>query len=274
MRAIPEPLNTRIIDGIAQLCTIWEVTRSDGTQERYTDHDADIVAMGYTWSSLTSYDSTTALARQDMSVLTSEFTTGVQDGVTLADIEAQKYDDAQIVLYAIDWSSPSDGVVPLLKGWVGNITVDGQQIKFEFRSLAQKLQQNVGRTISAACDADLGDSRCKVDLTPYTVAGTAQSGDQYTLNDASLTQANNYFAGGRLTIHGVSREIRSSTSAGVITFYDPLPTPIVAGDAYSMTPGCDKTIGTCNSKYSNVVNFRGFPDVPGSDVAYSVASSS
>ena len=273
MRAIPEPLNSNIIAGTAKLCTIWEVTRSDGTQERYTDHDADIVAMGYTWSSLTSYDSTTALARQDMSVLTSEFSTGVQDGVTLADVEAEKYDDAQIILYAIDWSSPSDGVVPLLKGWVGNITVDGQMIKFEFRSLAQKLQQNVGRTIAESCDADVGDSRCKVDLTPFTVTGTAQSGDQYTLNDPTLTQPNGWFAGGRLTIHGVSREVRNSTSTGVILFYDPLPTPIAANDAYSMTPGCDKSMQTCNDKYNNIVNNRGFL-APGGDVAYSVASSS
>jgi hypothetical protein len=33
-------------------------------------------------------------------------------------------------------------------------------------------------------------------------------------------------------------------------------------------PGCDKTRATCVAKFSNILNFRGEPDVPGQDKYY------
>ena len=38
-----------------------------------------------------------------------------------------------------------------------------------------------------------------------------------------------------------------------------------------MTVGCDKKFETCRYKFSNVENHRGFPHVPGNDVAFSYA---
>ena len=38
---------------------------------------------------------------------------------------------------------------------------------------------------------------------------------------------------------------------------------IAAGDTYTLAPGCDKSLETCRDVYANVVNFRGFPHVPG-----------
>ena len=29
--------------------------------------------------------------------------------------------------------------------------------------------------------------------------------------------------------------------------------------------GCDRHLGTCRGRFGNVVNFRGFPHIPGSD---------
>lgn len=41
--------------------------------------------------------------------------------------------------------------------------------------------------------------------------------------------------------------------------------PIATGDRYVIHPGCDKRLGTCTTRFSNVVNFRGQPHVPGQD---------
>lgn len=35
-----------------------------------------------------------------------------------------------------------------------------------------------------------------------------------------------------------------------------------------MVVGCDKRFETCKAKFSNTVNFRGFPHLPGNDAAY------
>jgi uncharacterized phage protein (TIGR02218 family) len=47
--------------------------------------------------------------------------------------------------------------------------------------------------------------------------------------------------------------------------YDPSFHTIAPGDAFSLTPGCDKSFATCQAKFGNGVNFRGFPHIPGND---------
>jgi uncharacterized phage protein (TIGR02218 family) len=44
-----------------------------------------------------------------------------------------------------------------------------------------------------------------------------------------------------------------------------MPRTIAVGDAFSVTAGCDKRHATCRKKFGNVVNFRGFPHMPGND---------
>ena len=41
--------------------------------------------------------------------------------------------------------------------------------------------------------------------------------------------------------------------------------PIAAGDEFTVTAGCDKQFATCQAKFANGVNFRGFPHMPGND---------
>ena len=44
---------------------------------------------------------------------------------------------------------------------------------------------------------------------------------------------------------------------------------VAPGDAVTLVAGCDKQFATCKSKFDNVVNFRGFPYMPGNDAALS-----
>ncbi|TDV04693.1 putative phage protein (TIGR02218 family) [Paraburkholderia caballeronis] len=52
---------------------------------------------------------------------------------------------------------------------------------------------------------------------------------------------------------------------GVITLALPVPNAIQPGDEYVITAGCDKQFGTCQTRWNNIVNFRGEPYVPGPD---------
>ena len=40
-------------------------------------------------------------------------------------------------------------------------------------------------------------------------------------------------------------------------------------DAFTVTAGCDKRFQTCHDRFNNVVNFRGFPHIPGNDFVVS-----
>lgn len=57
----------------------------------------------------------------------------------------------------------------------------------------------------------------------------------------------------------------SAENGGVITMQLPMPYAVAVGHTYSMVPGCDKLLATCIAKFSNVINFRGEPHLPGND---------
>jgi uncharacterized phage protein (TIGR02218 family) len=60
--------------------------------------------------------------------------------------------------------------------------------------------------------------------------------------------------------------VRSWDAAtGMLSLFLPALYPIQAGDTCTIRPGCDKSFGTCQAKFDNVANFRGFPHVPGTD---------
>jgi uncharacterized phage protein (TIGR02218 family) len=50
---------------------------------------------------------------------------------------------------------------------------------------------------------------------------------------------------------------------------DPAP-----GDAILLTAGCDKRLETCRYKFSNALNFQGFPHVPADDWLMATPSAS
>ncbi|OBS10778.1 DUF2163 domain-containing protein [Acidihalobacter prosperus] len=274
MRALGAALAAALAAGTANLCTIWQLTLVNGVVERWTDHDEDIQWGGYTWAATDAYTRTQTMARADMSVITTDMDTGVRTGLDQPDIDAGIYDNARITLWTLDWSASSYEPVELVSGRIGNITIEASGlVKFEFRSLTQQLQIRIGRTIGPACDADLGDTRCGVNLVSYTVTGSATAGTSASLTDSARTEGDGYYTGGRVTPTsgqnaGLEREVQDYT-AGVFAVYDPWPYPVAVGDTYTAVAGCDKTDTTCATKFANLPRFRGFPQVPGADVAYS-----
>ena len=48
----------------------------------------------------------------------------------------------------------------------------------------------------------------------------------------------------------------------------PLPFAPMTGDAFTVYAGCDHTQGTCQNRFNNLANFRGFPYVPPPQMAY------
>jgi len=65
---------------------------------------------------------------------------------------------------------------------------------------------------------------------------------------------------------GVSRTVQLSTSSG-LTLSRPLDYLPVEGDSFVVYKGCDKTLATCQNRFNNLANFRGFPFVPPPELA-------
>ena len=92
------------------------------------------------------------------------------DALTEADLAAGRYDAAQVETWLVDWSEPSLNVL-IARGTLGEVRREGQAFAAELRGLADRLSQESGRLYTARCGADLGDARCKVDLTDPALRG-------------------------------------------------------------------------------------------------------
>jgi uncharacterized phage protein (TIGR02218 family) len=183
----------------------------------------------------------------------------------------------------VNWLGTGQRVL-MRRGAIGQIRRGRLAFVAEVRSLAHVLNQTVGRTFQATCDAELGDARCGVDLEDPAFKGAGAVLD--LLRDRAFTASGlGAFAPGWFAFGTV--EWTSGANAGrktevlshdlidgvaILTLLEAPVRPIAEGDAFIARAGCDKRIETCAEKFANVVNFRGFPHIPGQETVLRYAS--
>lgn len=272
MKTVSANLKAHLEGEVLTICTLWKVTRTDAQVFGFTDNSRDVVYSGTTYEAATGHTPSSIKTTSDLGVDNLEVQSILDSStITEADIQAGLWDYATVEIMVVNYLSLADGHMTLRKGWLGNVKTGRANFVAELRGMMQPLQQTIGRVYTPACDAALGDVRCGVTLGSYTVTGsvtTATSGRVFT--DSARTEVNDYFAGGLITwTNGdndtYQMEVKSSTSAGVITLQQAMPNDTTIGDTYSLSAGCNKLLSTCLAKFNNVVNFRGFPHVPGPD---------
>ena len=289
MRTLPAALTTHLAEDVTTLALCWMVTRTDGVVIRGTSHDRDITIAtesplnprSGTYLTRANISGSQVRSTSDLSVDNLEVSGALPDDLTLVDltatdIEAGLLDDAEVRLFVVNWQSPDDGQIILRAGNIGNIRrTENGDYTAELRGLAQRLSQNVLRTYSAQCGADLGDTRCGVSLTPYTVACTVTAVTSrrrfdVTMGDSSPISsplpAATYYNGGRVLFtsgnnNGYSMEVKRDAAGGTVgelELYMEMPADVEVGDTLELRPGCDKSLATCRDTFNNVVNFRGW----------------
>lgn len=270
-RSISASLKTHFAGDILTLATCWKITRRDATVMGFTDHVDDLTFDSQLYKAATGFEPTDVQQRDDMSVDNMDVA-GILDStaITEADINAGIYDYAEIEIFMVNYNDLTQGRMVLKRGWIGEVTVKRSQFVAEIRGLAQKLQQNIGRLFGPSCDAILGDSRCGVNLASFTVSTTVSTvTDNQTFTASALTQESGWFSGGEIewtsgSNDGLKMEVKEFVD-GQVTLALPMPYSIQAGDGFDIIAGCDKSKDTCRDKFNNLLNFRGFPDLPGQD---------
>ncbi len=259
------------------LAWCWLVTRTDGEVFGFTSVDRNLIIDGVLYEAATGFTPSQIEGQIDLAVPNLEFA-GILNSasITEADVLAGKWDLAEFEIFQCNYTDLSQGVMVLRTGNIGNISTGRTAFQAEGRGLTQMLQQPVGEVFAAACSANLGDARCGVDLYPLTVTGTVTAvASNREFTDTSRAEAQDYFGAGVVEWltglnAGLRREVSSfsagSPGTGVFELHLSMPYAIAVGDTYSAVPGCRKRrTEDCSVKFSNVVNFRGFPDVPLND---------
>jgi uncharacterized phage protein (TIGR02218 family) len=278
MREIDQGLAAELSGGETTLCRCWRIRRADGVELGFTDHDRTLGFDGLDFAPETGLTPTDMERSLGLSVDNMEAAGALRsDSLTEADILAGRYDGAEVAQWLVDWRDVSRRL-KVFEGRAGEIRRGEAGFEMELVGLSELLNRPLGRVYQRLCDAELGDARCGVDVSGVLAAdGTvarAQSTRRLEIAGDAAARPAGFFSLGRIEWSSGANAGRSDAvrahhgQAGgvmVVELWNAAPEPVQAGDAFVLRAGCDKTAATCRDKFSNLVNFRGFPLMPGED---------
>jgi uncharacterized phage protein (TIGR02218 family) len=281
MLSLSPSMQAKLDQHATTFCQCWRLSRNDATVMGFTDHDRDLTFNGVTFRanaglSASQIESSVGFAPgagEAAGVLSDE-------SLTEADLLNGIYDGASVETWLVDWSDVADRAL-LDVATIGEVRRGEKTFSAELRSSAHVFDQQQGRAFQRNCSADFGDARCGFDLmaSGFHTTGVvvAFAGGVIDI-DLSQNFDSGFFAGGALNFTSGANEAarftmkshRQENLRASVVLRAPPGGAIVAGDAVLMTAGCDKSPSTCRLKFGNIVNFRGFPHMPGNDrvIAY------
>ncbi len=283
-RTVPALLLNVINSQMPTLATLVKVTRTDGQVFGFTSCDRDLTVAGVFYERQSAISPSVIQNTVGSGVDNSEFG-GLLDSnrITTTDILAGVWDNAVMEMAICDYTTPANGKMIVMTGTMGEVTIQDGQYTAEFRSLMQRLQQEIIDLTQATCRvAAFGDFQCAAGgligthpLSFYQRAGLtiASIVTQASVFHVAVTDSTGFFDYGKITMtsganNGISREVKSSpVSAGTatITVQEAFPFALVIGDTLTLESGCDRLYSTCVNKFQNQVNVRAEPSVPGTD---------
>jgi len=283
MKSLPAALAAHLASGATTLCWCWRLTRRDGIQLGFTDHDRPLTFEGTTFEAASGFSASEIKDTIGLSVANLEVSSALSsDSLVETDLVGGLYDDASVQIYRVNWMDPAQRIL-MRAGSLGQVKRAGLAFTGEVRGLAHYLQQPKGRLYQFSCDALLGDARCGIALSSpaYTGHGTitAVTTPRAFIVSGLQGYQTDWFTRGLLTFtsgaaNGQSIEVKThavqtSTGTVLIELWSAARLPVSVGQTFTIQAGCDKSIDTCTSKFANAVNHRGFPTIPGNDFVVS-----
>ena len=259
------------------LADLYTFTLVDGTAVRYAVADSDITYGGHVYSGTTILITrgtikTVIGVQVDTLNLTIEATTSHTLAGTPWTQAARQgaLDGASLRLERLYMTTPGDmslGTIVLFTGRVAPAEVGRSQIRLKVHSDLELLNVNLPRNLfQPGCINTLFDTGCALTKATYGVSGAVGASSTQTVIYSALSNPTDYFSMGTITftsgtLSGTAASV-SSYSAGTFNLLGPLLAAPAPGDTFTAYPGCDKQKNTCNTKYSNLVHFRGYPFIP------------
>lgn len=258
----------------------WKITRADGVKLCFTSHDRDMTFKGDVYHTCGSLTASALQISAGMGDTDNVDLTGLvtSNYISATDLWAGVYADAEVEIWRVAWDG-SGFARQVTAGRVGDLEMGDTTFKFEIVTASERLsQQAVLDIVTPACRYKLGDGRCGVNLTGFTSTGSVTDESLPNLRtmaqhrifrDAFKVQAAEYWQLGKLTWTsgdnaGKTYDVRNFGSGQFVLEY-PTQFPIKTGDAYTVVRGCAKDLTTCDTVFSNAINFGGFPFVRGTD---------
>jgi len=272
-KSLAPALQAHLDSGTTTMALCWKVVREDGLVQGFTEHDRDLTVDGVLHIASSGFSASMVAQSLGLAVDNLSVEGALNsDTINEDDLANGLYDGAELTLTWVNWADPTLYTV-LSRGYMGEVKRAETGFSAEFRSLSSKLSQRTGRAYLRTCDATLGDARCQVDLgdPAFSGSGTVSSADGRSLTVTGIGGFDSdWFTRGLITMtsgasSGVTLEVKSHAASNLV-LWDVPPSGIVATDTFTITAGCKQDCDTCRVKFNNLINFQGFPFVPGTDI--------
>jgi len=277
MRTTPSPLKAALTASPRKTAECLILEARDGTRAGFTTWDETLkLDLGFGAGEEDcdrgmNLSAMTQVAGFDVSNF--EFSGALKDPFHRAAVLGGRWRRAKAWLVRV--SPGVEGYQPLMYGRVSDCRVDDTRFILEVRNPMADLIQSQGSVLTPYCRAKFGDDRCKVERVPVSAEVTAVvDAFRFTL-DIGGTYADDYFNLGTVGFQtGALAGTDEATvldfdgTTGAVELMEPLVATPEIGDELEIHRGCSKlrmsddpSIPTCLT-YENVVNFRGFTEVP------------
>lgn len=253
---------------------LWTIELPQGTQ-RWTTSPSNVVIGGTTWNAAApTLKHGPVRMTSGVEVSTLDVELGGQflvSGITIAALAAAgSFDDAKVTyerLYLPDAATPPDADHKLLLfvGYVYEVKPESSKVKLTAKSLLAKAEDQLPRRLAGPmCPWIWGgaDGRCGIVKATYTSTDTIAGGST-TQNVVLVTgTSTNIRVGSLVTFSDGQQRWIVAWNAGTKTATLDSPLPSVPSGSVSIAKGCLKTQADCNTTYTNLVRFGGFPAIP------------
>jgi len=266
-------------DGRTLVADLYTFTLSTGQVLTYSSADVSITWNGYTYLANSvlvdglSFKSATGLDVDQQQITIIARDTDTVGGVpVLKALRGRIFDGCEIVrerAFLTAWNTAPVGTVILFKGRIGTIDRIGRtEAEITVNSDLVLLDLEMPRNIyTANCQHVLYDSGCAVVKESFGANGSVGVGSTRTVilwpgGNEAYSQGTITFLTG--TNAGVKANVKVgyTTGGGGLTLSYPLPLEPGTDDTFRVYMGCDHTKSTCVVRFDNIINFRGFPNVP------------
>lgn len=264
MTAAPDWLREQVVT----LAWCWRLARRDGVVIGLTSHDRDLMVGGILYRAAPGMKPSALETSDSLEAATMDLEGAIaSDAIAARDLDAGRWDGAELELFVTDWSAADAAPVTVARGSLGAIERRGAAFAAELQGVTRSLDRPVCPATSPSCRAMLGDRACRVDLAPRThmrrVIATA--GRMVTVDDAAPGMA----FGELMWLEGDNCGLASPVIAadgGILHLAEAPPFAPAGPVRVRLIEGCDKQLATCRDRFANAINFRGEAHLPGNDL--------
>lgn len=266
------------------MADLWTITCKNGSVLRYTSADINLTTLDarlfichdvlITGGQL---KNTRGLKVNDSDVTCIPSPTSAINGITFLKAAATGILDRALVLrervFMATWGDTSLGTITVFLGEATDIEPTRTQVTLKCKDLTNLLNINMPiRQFQPNCSWTFGDTNCAVNRTALAMTSAVLLGGTAQIINCNNASASSFYNQGvvRFTSglnSGISRTVKSWIP-GQATLASNLPVAPSIGDTFTITPGCDKTMATCQNTYNNLINFGGEPFIPVPETAH------